>query len=236
MALAAYYDWYIEEMDVVTAFLNSHLEETVWIQMLVGYENGSRACRLKKGLYGLKQAARLWARNVRKLLLELRYYPLPEDDCIYRHLKKGVFVATHVNDFLIMGPNSNAIQELKDQLSSRFTMKDLGPCQTFLGIKILRDQENRSIHLSQKSYIQKILRVFGMEAATRKDTPMETNASKSLTANTGQALEVDIKLFQLMIGSIMYAMIQTRPDVAFAVSFLSRHLTNPTGAHITAAY
>lgn len=115
-------------------------------------------------------------------------------------------------------------------------MKDLGPCQTFLGIEISRDRKNRSIHLSQKSYIQKILRVFGMEAATGKDTPMETNAYKSLATNTRQALEVDTKLFQSMIGSIMYAMIQTRPDVAFAVSFLSRHLTNPTEAHIKAAY
>jgi len=73
---------------------------------------------------------------------------IPADECLYWHPQKGVYVATHVDDFLILGANGNAIQELKNQLSNRFTMKDLGQCHTFLGIEILRDRPNRKIHLS----------------------------------------------------------------------------------------
>jgi hypothetical protein len=195
MALAAHHDWEIEQMDAVTAFLNSRLDENVWVQLPTGYENGSKACRLKKGIYGLKQAARLWALEVRKLLQELGYHMIPADECLYWHPQKGVYVATHVDDFLILGANKNAIQELKDQLSSRFTMKDLGQCHTFLGIEITRDRNNRMIHLCQKSYIEKVLQVFGMESATGKLTPMETNATRSLKANTEQASDDDTKLF-----------------------------------------
>jgi hypothetical protein len=75
-----------------------------------------------------------------------------------------------------------------------------------------------------------------MESATGKTTPMETNGTRILTANIEQASEEDIKLFQSIIGSLMYAMIQTRPDIAFAVCFLSRFLSNPTAAHIQAAH
>lgn len=236
IALAAHFDWEIEQMDAVTAFLNSRLDENVWIQLPTGYENGTRACRLKKGLYGLKQAARLWALEVRKLLRELGYQMIPADECLYWHPEKGVYVATHVDDFLILGANTNAIQELKSQLSKRFTMKDLGQCHTFLGIEISRNRKDRTIHLCQKSYIEKVLRVFGMESATGKATPMEANGTQILKANTKQASEEDIKLFQSIIGSLMYAMIQTRPDIAFAVCFLSRFLSNPTAAHIQAAH
>jgi len=63
---------------------------------------------------------------VRKLLRELGYQMIPADECLYWHPQKGVYVATHVDDFLILGANGNAIQELKNQLSNRFTMKDLG--------------------------------------------------------------------------------------------------------------
>ena len=223
-------------MDAVTAFLNSCLDKNVQIQLPTGYENGARACCLKKGLYGLKQAARLQALEVRKLLKELGYHMIPANECLYQHLKKGVYVATHVNDFLILGADINAIQELKSQLSKRFTMKDLGQCHTFLSIEISRNRKDRTIYLCQKSYIEKVLRVFGMESATGKATLMETNRTQILTANIKQASEEDIKLFQSIIGSLMYAMIQTRPDIAFAVCFLSRFLSNLTTAHIQAAY
>jgi hypothetical protein len=70
-------------MDAVTAFLNSRLNENVWIQLPTGYENGTRAYCLKKGLYGLKQAARLWALEVRKLLRDLGYQMIPANECLY---------------------------------------------------------------------------------------------------------------------------------------------------------
>jgi len=75
-----------------------------------------------------------------------------------------------------------------------------------------------------------------MESAVGKLTPMEVNSIRMLKANTEQASEENTKLFQSIIGSLMYTMIQTRPDIAFTICFLSRFLANPTAAHLQAAH
>jgi len=74
-----------------------------------------------------------------------------------------------------------------------------------------------------------------MEKAATKSTLMEPNALKVLVKNTGQATPKDIRLYQSIIGSLMYAMTQTRLDLAFPVSLLSRFATNPSAAHMGAA-
>jgi len=234
LALAAAQDYEIEQMDAVTAFLNSDLTETVWVELPPGYQKGGKACRLKRGMYGLKQAARLWAIKLRTQLQSLGYHPIPADECIYLHPHLRIYVATYVDDFLIVGPESSRIGELKAQLSNAFRMKDLGPCKYFLGIQISRDRPNRRIHLSQGTYIEKILRIFDMINSAPKSTPMETNALQNLPKNLEKALEDDIREYQSILGSLMYPMTQTRPDLAFAVTFLSRHSTNPSAAHAQA--
>jgi hypothetical protein len=224
-------------MDAITAFLQTEIEssETVWVEMPIGYKNGDLACRLKKGLYGLKQSARLWARNVRTELKKLNYHPLESDDCIFLHPGLGIYIATHVDDFLLIGPSPQEISKLKAQLHEKFHMKDVGPCKLFLGVQITRDRANRTIHLSQTAYIDKILEVFGMTNAAGKSSPMEPNALKILVKNPGTATPAEAHLYQSMVGSSMYTMTQTRPELAFSVSFLSRFSINPSQAHIGAA-
>ena len=114
-------------------------------------------------------------------------------------------------------------------------MKDLGECNYFLGIQIVRDHQNRWIHLSQSAYINKVLATFQMEKAIGKSTPMELGTKKSITDYDGIATRTETTTYQSMIGSLMYAMTQTRPDLAYAVSFLSQFLQNPGPIHIKAA-
>jgi hypothetical protein len=237
LAIAAHEDLEIDQMDAVTAFLQPHMEDNavVWVEMPTGFKKGLLACLIRKGMYGLKQSARLWAKDVRAELTKLGYQPLHSDECIYYNKALRIFVATHVDDFLLIGPSSSELAILKAQLSQQFKMKDLGPCKFFLGVHITRDRKNREIHLNQAAYIDKIIKTFGMMDAVTKSTLMESNALQILAKNTGIATTDDVHLYQSIIGSLMYLMIQTRPDLAFPVSLLSRFATNPSLAHIGAA-
>jgi len=235
-ALAAQYDLEIDQMDVETAFLNGEIDADVYVEQPTGYGDSKYVCKLKRGLYGLKQSPRLWQEKLRKALNKFGYYALDADSCIYRNPSTGVILSTYVDDFLIFGKNRAEIETLKEYLNTQFKMKDEGPCVWFCGIRVVRDRPNRKIHLVQDAYIDKVLRQFGMENCKPKANPMDPGSLDSMVNNTEKATEDDIKQYQSVIGSLMYAMIQTRPDLAFTVSVLSRFAANPSRAHIRAAY
>jgi hypothetical protein len=78
----------------------------------------------------------------------------------------GIIIITYIDNFLLIGPRINEINILKEKLSSIFSMKDLGPCETFLGIHLIRDRKNHLIHLVQDHYTDKVLETFGLQNAT----------------------------------------------------------------------
>jgi len=109
-------------------------------------------------------------------------------------------------------------------------MMDMGACSYYLGIHITRDRAARTIRLSQESYIQKILEKYGMADSTPVSTPMETGLH--LTPETErEAPEARRKAYSGAVGSLMYPMIETRPDIAFVMSTLARFLSNSSSDH-----
>ena len=124
------------------------------------------------------------------------------------------------------------ITEVKKQLNIAFKMVDIGPISHYLGLKIERNRVNRTIKLSQSAYIEKVLEKFHMQNANISTTPMKEG---SLFRNDSQASDKEIKQYQAIVGSIMFAMIETRPDIAFATSVISRHAKNPGKTHMEAA-
>jgi len=115
-------------------------------------------------------------------------------------------------------------------------MSDLGAIGFYLGMTITRDRPNRMLRLGQHSYITKVLRDFGMEDCKPVVTPMDINGSNLVPAPKDYlASPFEIKEYQKLIGSLMYAMLGSRPDIAFAVSMVSRFAANPTAEHIIAA-
>ena len=231
IALAAHNNWELEQMDVVTAFLQGDVEENLYVEMPHGYEQPGMVCQLKKALYGLKQSPRNWQTRLQNVLGEAGFYPLHSDNCIFRNKDSGIIVVTYVDDFLITGAGMKKINEFKQYLMKKFEMKDLGACNYFLGIRIIRDRKARTIHLVQDAYIQKILEAFQMENSKPYSSPMEVSSLSSLIPNPGTATASDIKNYQSALGSLMYAMTQTRPDLAFAISVLSRFSHNPSPEH-----
>jgi len=231
-AIAAARDLELEQMDVKTAFLYGNIDEEVYIEQPPEFDNGTgRVCKLNKALYGLKQAPRIWYQTLATFLKDLGFHPLTSDVGVFA--KEHTYIAVYVDDLLIAGPSKEEIQKLKKALSKRFDMTDLGPSSYYLGMTITRDRKNQTIRLSQKGYIEKILKDLGMCEAKPQHTPMKTDQIDKTPESYEPTPEIKT-WYARAIGSLMYAMLGTRPDIAFAVSYCSRFLAKPTEAHRTA--
>ena len=230
IAIASVHDLEIHQMDVKTAFLNGELEEEIYMKQPEGFlssENEHKVCKLVKSLYGLKQAPKQWHEKFDNTMLSNGFTINESDKCVYiKHTHIGyVIVCLYVDDLLILGNNKAIITSTKDMLSSRFDMKDLGLADVILGVKILRTPQGYA--LSQSHYITKILEKFKQYNVTIAKSPVDMN--QNWVKNTGDGI------YQLeysrILGSIMYVMNCTRPDIAYAVSKLSRFTSNPGKHH-----
>ncbi|GJS84321.1 retrotransposon protein, putative, ty1-copia subclass [Tanacetum coccineum] len=239
IAIAAYYDYEIWQMDVKTAFLNGHLSEEVYMEQPKGFVNPkypNHVCKLKRSIYGLKQASRQWNKRFDDEIKKFGFTQNPDEPCVYLKAS-GSYVAIlilYVDDILLMGNNIPMLQDVKSYLGRSFTMKDLGDDAYILGIKIYRDRSKRLIGLCQSAYIEKILKIFYMENSKRGTIPMQEKLklSKSQGASTpAEKQRMKNIPYASAVGSIMYAVRCTRPDVAFAQNMTSRFQQNPGEEH-----
>ena len=238
LAIAAVLDFEIEQMDVVTAFLNGDLKEDIYMQVPEGLrslENENKVCKLQKSLYGLKQAPRQWYAKIHDYLLtHLKFKSSSDDPCLYvRRTNSSITIlALYVDDLLILGDSREEISSIKDEFSKRFEMKDLGPAKVMLGIEISRDRKNRKLFISQQQYIDEILKRFNMNESRTVTTPMEKSSLSELDIKDERAPENTP--YRQAIGSLIYLVSGTRPDLAFCVRRLSQYLENPQKNHWTA--
>ncbi|KAK9200365.1 hypothetical protein WN944_015562 [Citrus x changshan-huyou] len=240
LAMYATFDLHLEQLDVKTAFLHGELEEEIYMLQPEGFaETGKEnlVCRLNKSLYGLKQAPRCWYKRFDSFIMSLGYNKLSSDHCAYyKRFEDNDFIILllYVDDMLVAGPNKDQVQELKAQLAREFEMKDLGPANKILGMQIHRDRNNRKIWLSQKNYLKKILRPFNMQDCKSISTPLPINfklSSSMCPSNEAERKEMSRVPYASAMGSLMFAMICTRPDIAQAVGAVSRYMANPGGEH-----
>jgi hypothetical protein len=236
-ALAAYLDWEIDQMDVITAFLNPILNEEVYMEQPEGFEitsasGGKLLCKLRKCLYGLKQAPRAWYTEIDTFFRSLGLIRSQEDPNLYISTQDRIIVLLYVDDILLFSPNKDAIRSIKAQLSAKYRMTDLGPVQQYLGIQVERNRQKRLLRIHQRPFIETILKRFQMENCKGVSTPMEANIHLTAAINTASPQEKAD--YQRAIGSIMYVMLGTRPDLAYAVSTLSQFSINPGPEHAQA--
>ena len=230
-AIMAYYDLDCEQMDVVTAFLNALLKETIYVEQPKGYGKDNMVCHLRRALYGLKQSPREWYYTLREFLESKGFHHTESDHSLFVNEQTRLIVSVYVDDIQIYGPRgSKHIPELKKELHIRFAMTELGPCTYYLGMEIQRDRNKRTVRITQTTYLKKVLARFGMSNCASAPTPMV--AGTQLQEETvDQARPEVIHEYQSMVGSVMYPMIQTRPDICFAVTILSRFNQNPNSKH-----
>ena len=223
-------------MDVKTAFLYGLIEEEVYVEQPIGWEKTGKDgeklyCRLRKGLYGLKQSPRLWYDRFWEFMSTQGFKPIHADYCVFLHHKTGTIVAVYVDDVLVTGPSKQGIQDLKAALNKEFRMSDLGPVSYYLGIAITRDRQNRTIRLSQEAYIERVVRDHGQWEAHPTYTPMRADFKPEPSPDSYHAEPAFRQQYQSAVGSLMYAMLGTRPDIAYAVAVVSRYSANPSQQH-----
>uniref|UniRef100_A0A2N9IKJ5 Integrase catalytic domain-containing protein n=1 Tax=Fagus sylvatica TaxID=28930 RepID=A0A2N9IKJ5_FAGSY len=196
LALVAHFDLELQQMDVKTAFLNGDLEEEVYMKQPEGFPSSDGehlVCKLKKSIYGLKQASRQWYLKFHNVISSFGFVENIMDQCIYQKVSgsKICFLVLYVDDILLATNDKGLLHEVKQFLSKNFDMKDMGEASYVIGIKIHRDR-------------------------------FQGNRMKNIP-------------YASAVGSLMYAQVCTRPDIAFAVGMLGRYQSDPGLDHWRAA-
>ncbi|CAH9139832.1 unnamed protein product [Cuscuta epithymum] len=235
VALAAINDLVVHQMDVKTAFLNGDLEEEIYMRQPEGYVvpgQENKVCKLKRSLYGLKQAPKQWYEKFNNTVVGNGFTVNASDSCVYSKMfgPHCVIICLYVDDMLIFGTNEDVVTKTKHFLSSHFEMKDLGKADLILGVKLTRTENGFS--MCQSHYIEKLLKKFNYFDVTPVRTPYDP--STSLKKNEGSSISQEE--YAKILGSVMFLMNYTRPDIAYAVSRLSRYTHNPSYEHWNALH
>ena len=237
LALAALENWYITAVDVKTAFLYGKLDEEIYMEQPEGFAvkgQERKVFRLRRALYGLKQASNAWYKELVASMKLLNFTRLSTDTGLFIYQDKQgnfVIVVAYVDDLLFMGPKRHIVDEQKERFKQKWECRDLGEPKEFLRMRIRR--KNGKIYLDQTDYLKKVLERFQMMDCRIASTPM-VEGYKPLP-NDGPIDEKLRTLYQSIIGSLLYLMLGTRPDIAYAVTKLAQQAANPSKEHLNKA-
>ncbi|KAG5673868.1 hypothetical protein PVAND_003879 [Polypedilum vanderplanki] len=205
LAVSGRRKYYVKQFDIKTAFLNGELKEEIYLKQPPGYEINNQVLRLKKSLYGLKQAARVWNQTIHQVLIQDGFIQSQADMCFYiKNLdNKSCYLIIHVDDILIAGSDLEIISQTQATLSKHFQVKDLGTVKFFLGIAINQDEEG-NFFINQENYIKKIVSEASLSDAKPSKIPLD------------------------LIGMLLYVSTNSRPDISSSVSILSQKVVSPS--------
>lgn len=218
------------QFDVKTAFLNCELKVNVYVLPPEGIVvKSGMVCKLNKALYGLKQASRCWNQRFDGFLKNIGFIQSDADKCVYQGTfnKSKILLALYVDDGLIMGNDKKILKNIIFQLEANFEIT-VSAVQCFVGMEIKHDKDKGTIFINQKNYIRRIIKKFNMDDAKTVSTPADTHVHLSSDSSNETKIKVP---YREAVGSLMFAAIVTRPDIAFAVGVVSRHLDRHDATH-----
>ena len=224
----------MHQFDVKTAFLHSPIEEEVYLEqpqefVKRGSDGEKLVCRLNNSIYGLKQAANNWYKELANFLLIQGFTRSRNDHCLFARseAEDHTFILVWVDDIIVASRSMTVVSDVKKALEATFHMEDRGRLHWFLGLRIRR--EEGKVTVDQERYIETMLERFQMDQCKPSRTPADLNL-KLQTAQNGDE-EVDQRIYRSLVGSLLYLAKQTRPDIMFTVNILSRHMNAPTNQH-----
>jgi hypothetical protein len=232
MAIAAHFDLDVHQYDVQTAFLNAKLRQKVFVRYPDGIEKIGRCILLLNALYGLRISPKLWYEEFSSFLIFLGFSPIPDAPCLY--VKEGVIVFFYVDDIVVLSwPNAhNKFLDFRTKLQAKYKVRELREFEWFLGIRIVRDRQQRKIWLCQDSYVDKMVLKFLSNTGSPPNTPLDI---RGVLPYEGRATPTQVKEYGERVGSVNYAAIMTRPDISCAAQKLAEFLQNPGPRHIAEA-
>ncbi|CAI7871765.1 unnamed protein product [Closterium sp. NIES-54] len=235
LAGAAIKGWVVKQMDVTTAFLNGVLKEEIFMAQPEGFDDGSgRVLKLKMALYGLKQAPRQWYLKLQGVLEESGFTPSTADHSLFM-LGEGEqrsFMVVYVDDILIFAPSSDLVKEVMLKLQEKFKCKALGDVYFYLGLHVERDVEKRCMRVHQQNL--EALAASFVQSDGHVATPFPCGFKCVKGPEEESVGEEERRRFHSLVGSLMYAAVNTRPDVAFATAQLARVVQCPNEEHVAA--
>ncbi|CAL1409091.1 unnamed protein product [Linum trigynum] len=222
--------WPIKQFDVNNAFLQGPLTEEVYMAQPPGFvdpQHPTHVCRLRKAIYGLRQAPRAWYTALISFLLEFGFQKTKSDASLFVYHRSGVllYFLVYVDDLLLTSNDSAALSTFQNALAGRFSLKALGDVDYFLGIEVIPTISGYI--LSQHKYMVDILTRFHMREAAPASTPLASSATLSLNDGTSPT---DAIRYRQVLGALQY-LVYTRPDIAFSVNKLSQYMHSPSAYH-----
>ncbi|KAJ9528764.1 hypothetical protein QJQ45_000028 [Haematococcus lacustris] len=145
-----------------------------------------------------------------------------------------VYLLVYVDDCLLCTQqgDTTGLAYVNKQMSSAFKLKDLGEARWFLGMQLTRDRAEGTIKLDQQKFVQELVTANSKSAAHSKPLPM---APAVKLVREGDALDTTLHHYSALVGSLLYLTCCTRPNIAFVVGALARHMSAPTKQHWLAA-
>ncbi|BBH09514.1 hypothetical protein Prudu_022027 [Prunus dulcis] len=231
LSIAAMNRWSLRQLDVKNAFLHGDLEEEVFMRQPQGFEDSkypTHVCRLRKSLYGLKQAPRAWNAKFTGHLPAIGFTVSHSDPSLFvKHVgSDSVILLLYVDDIILTGSKDSLVQEVIDELSAVFEMKDMGRLTYFLGLQISY-HDNGDIFVCQTKYARDLLAKAGMDTCRSCTTPCKPHCQ--LLASEGDSLS-DPTIYRSIVGALQYLTF-TRPDLCYAVNTVCQYMTQPSDLH-----
>lgn len=219
--------WVLRQVDVNNAFLHREITEDVYMSQPLGFKDLSKPnhmCKLRKAIYGLKQALRAWYSTLRDALLHVGFHNSKADSSLFIYRSGSIicYFLVYVDDLVLTRNDSSFVHSIIKQLSARFSLKDIGNLHYFFGVEVITT--HAGLFLSQHKYIRDLLSKTNMVGAKDVSTPLSTSTSLKLADGTASFNSTE---FCLVIGSLQYLSL-TRPDISFAVNKLSQFMHKPT--------
>ena len=233
LALAASKQWPIYQLDVNNVFLHGDLVEEVYMRVPEGIPNPlNLVCLLRKSIYGLKQASRVWNDRLVLELINQGFEQSKNDNSLFVKKQSGriCIAAVYVDDVILTGTDSAAITSLKDHLHQLFSIKDLGRLHYFLGYEV--DYVDSGIILSQRKFAKDLLSGSGLDVSKKAVSPLPLHLKLSKTE--GDVLQ-NPEHYRSLVGKLNY-LTNTRPDLSYTVQALSQFMNAPRSSHLVALH
>jgi hypothetical protein len=228
LLVVAVLNWECWQFDFEVAFLNGKMKtRSVYVRQLPGFEDGTNwVYKLLKTLYGLRDTPLMWFREVTKLMKKEGFTPLSSEACVFVSKDLKVWIILYVDDMAIAAATREQIEQVVSQLSKTFDLTALGEVDHFLGLQIVRDWNLKTIKLTQKSYIERVL--TGRDWMRLKGAATPLDPQIRYDSELPELPEKEKAEFLELVGSGQWVGNNTRPDITYAANFLGRHRNKPT--------
>ena len=238
-AISAVFRMHMRQFDIGTAYLNNDLTTRIYMRQPEGFINlklPKHVCLLLKSLYGLKQSGRLWKHTFDSFLKLYNLLTSDVDTCVYYRptASKSVdlIVGIFVDDGIVCATNAHDLDDVIQHLASMFKVTH-GPMDYYVGFQVHRDIQTHTIFINQTRYISDILHRFQLDTANPISTPADTHVPLQESLGPDDTLLPPSIPYREAVGCLMYAMVLTRPDIAYAVSRVAKYTSKPRQSHWT---